>query len=149
MHTMKAIIFSIIMGMALMGAYAGEGDYEEAMKKNLVELDKATTAGEYQQLANSFERISQVAAGEWLPYYYISYCYLNYCFAEGAPTWAKPASSVPPMRRSRFCRAGSTRGGYRSTPWVAGWCIRKKHPPASGRPRPSTPKTPGFISSPE
>lgn len=86
MNTMKTIIFSIIMGMALMGTYAGEGDYEAAMKQNLVGLNKATTAADYQQLANSFERISQAAAGEWLPYYYISYCYLNYCFAEGAPT---------------------------------------------------------------
>jgi hypothetical protein len=59
--------------------------YEKAMKKSLTSLESAQTAEEYLEVANSFERIASIKAGEWLPLYYGSYAYLMQAMKEKDP----------------------------------------------------------------
>ncbi|MCD4723867.1 MAG: hypothetical protein K8R63_03430, partial [Bacteroidales bacterium] len=67
---MKKIILTSIIVLATMITFAGEKEYMQAMEKNLQELEAATTAADFQQIANNFERIGEAEKDKWLPYYY-------------------------------------------------------------------------------
>ena len=77
---MRKIILTSIIVLATMITFAGEKEYMQAMEKNLQELEAATTAADFQQIANNFERIGEAEKDKWLPYYYVCYSYMNYIF---------------------------------------------------------------------
>jgi len=56
--------------------------YHEAMSQSIEKLFKSTTITEYVEIANQFERISQIEKKEWLPLYYASYAYIMISFQE-------------------------------------------------------------------
>ena len=80
---MKKIIITTLILLITMAGFAGDKEYMKAMEKNVKELGQAQTAAQYQDLANSFERIAEAAPEEWLPLYYVAYSYLNIVFASG------------------------------------------------------------------
>ncbi|MXV14585.1 hypothetical protein [Hufsiella ginkgonis] len=72
---MKTLKFTFTLLMITMAAtvFAQGGKYETAMQKALASLDSAETSAGFIGTANQFERISAVAAKEWLPAYYAAY----------------------------------------------------------------------------
>jgi hypothetical protein len=66
---MKKLFISLLM-LAAIAANAQSDKYYVAMKNNLDLMDSAKTTGDFQNLANAFERIGDVEKTQWLPYYY-------------------------------------------------------------------------------
>lgn len=64
-----AIVF---VGLAV-GAYAQSERYTNAMKQQVTQLDSMRTPEQYQQIANTLERITNAEKQEWLPPYYAAY----------------------------------------------------------------------------
>ena len=81
---MKKIILTSIIVLATLFSFAGDKEYTKAMEKNLQELEKAKTAADYLQIANTFISIAE-EEGRWLPYYYVAYTFVNYAFSEEKP----------------------------------------------------------------
>jgi hypothetical protein len=80
---MKNIVFIIliIFGSASTSKlFAGNDQYLQAMKTAVTALDSAKNMQDFQQLANTFERIGGVETKEWLPDYYAAYCYTMVVF---------------------------------------------------------------------
>lgn len=62
--------------------YANEA-YHKAMTESISQLYQSSTITDYMDVANQFERISQIENTEWLPLYYASYAYIMISFQEG------------------------------------------------------------------
>src|SRR5215212_6185099 len=76
-------IFSIALCLVISGAvFAQSEKYQNAMKKNIAELETAMSKGAMPDLANSFERIAEAEKTQWLPYYYAAYCTVMNAFSE-------------------------------------------------------------------
>lgn len=56
--------------------------YHKAMTESIGQLFRSNTITDYTEVANRFERISQIEKGEWLPIYYSSYAYIMISFLE-------------------------------------------------------------------
>ena len=56
--------------------------YQKAMSQSIEKLFQAKTIPEYVEVANQFERISQIEKAEWLPLYYASFAYIMISFQE-------------------------------------------------------------------
>ena len=56
--------------------------YQKAMSQSIEKLFQAKTVPEYVEVANQFERISQIEKTEWLPLYYASFAYVMISFQE-------------------------------------------------------------------
>jgi len=56
--------------------------YQKAMSQSIEKLFQAKTIPEYVEVANQFERISQIEKAEWLPQYYASFAYIMISFQE-------------------------------------------------------------------
>ncbi len=69
-----AFIFSIFL------TQAQNADYLQAMKETAAKWEGIQGPEDMQALANTYERISQVASDEWLPRYYASYMYVIKAF---------------------------------------------------------------------
>lgn len=61
--------------------YANEA-YHKAMTESISQLYQSSTSTDYMDVANQFERISQIENTEWLPLYYASYAYIMISFQE-------------------------------------------------------------------
>lgn len=57
-------------------------DYPTVMNDNIGKMYRTTSADTLTSLAASFDRIAQIAPGEWLPYYYSAYCYVTITFTD-------------------------------------------------------------------
>src|ERR1700694_1185586 len=66
---MKSLILSTLV-LCSLAVFAQSDKYADAMKKNLEQMDAATTTQDFQTVANSFERIGDAEKTQWLPYYY-------------------------------------------------------------------------------
>src|ERR1700691_4698689 len=64
----KLMLVSFVL--ATVFANAQSDKYVAVMKKNLELMDSAKTTGDFQNVANSFERIGDAEKTQWLPYYY-------------------------------------------------------------------------------
>jgi len=60
--------------------------YQKAMSQSIEKLFQAKTVPEYVEVANQFERISQIEKAEWLPLYYASFAYIMISFQEAENT---------------------------------------------------------------
>ncbi len=74
---MKNAIFFLIAFLFAGFTTAQDTSYEEAMHSALEGLRAAESPEELQNAANSFGRIAQLAASEWLPHYYVAYAHTN------------------------------------------------------------------------
>jgi hypothetical protein len=74
---------TFILAMILLSGigYANEA-YQKAMSQSIEKLSQAKTIPEYLEVANQFERISQIEKAEWLPLYYQSFIYIIISFQE-------------------------------------------------------------------
>jgi hypothetical protein len=87
---MKTVFIHIAIFCSLV-AGAQSAKYNEAMQKQLAMLDSGRTGEQWQQLANTFERIAKAEKTEWHPYYYGAYALIMQAFSE------KDISKIDPM----------------------------------------------------
>lgn len=75
---------TILLSLVLMFniCFASEA-YHKAMTESIDQLYQSSTIANYVDIANQFERISQIEKTEWLPLYYASYAYIMISFQEG------------------------------------------------------------------
>lgn len=78
---MKKLIASLILVSLFSFGFANEA-YEKAMGLSIETLFQSKTISEYVEVANQFERISQIEKAEWLPLYYASFAYIMISFQE-------------------------------------------------------------------
>jgi tetratricopeptide (TPR) repeat protein len=78
---MKTLTFTIAF---LLGTFLGfsNDSYQKAMSQSIEKLFQTTTIPEYVEIANQFDRISQMEKTEWLPLYYASYANIMIGFKE-------------------------------------------------------------------
>ena len=72
--------------LALVFTTAQADGYKEAMQQALQSFAECQTVSDYNQAANTFQRIANAEAEEWLPLYYHAHCYILMGFRpnEGA-----------------------------------------------------------------
>ncbi len=73
---MKQFLFFLSLTVLISTASAQSERYEKAMLANISALDTTRSAGGYQDLANTFQRIADAEKTQWLPYYYAAYCHV-------------------------------------------------------------------------
>ena len=78
---MKKLIATLILVSLFSFGFANEA-YEKAMGLSIETLFQSKTIPEYVEVANQFERISQIEKAEWLPLYYASFAYIMISFQE-------------------------------------------------------------------
>lgn len=78
---MKTIYFTIALFLTVIAGFSNEA-YQKAMSQSIEKLFQAKTIPEYLEIANQFERISQIEKTEWLPLYYQSFAYIMISFQE-------------------------------------------------------------------
>ncbi|HEY3372897.1 MAG TPA: hypothetical protein VGK10_18755 [Prolixibacteraceae bacterium] len=78
---MKKLTFTLVLFSMCIIGFPNEA-YHQAMSQSIGKLFQATTIPEYMEVANQFERITQIEKAEWLPLYYASYAYIMVSFQE-------------------------------------------------------------------
>ena len=78
---MKKLIVTLVLVSLFSFGFANEA-YEKAMGLSIETLFQSKTISEYVEVANQFERISQIEKAEWLPLYYASFAYIMISFQE-------------------------------------------------------------------
>jgi len=78
---MKKLIVTLILVSLFSFGFSNE-NYEKAMGLSIETLFQAKTIAAYVEVANQFERISQIEKAEWLPLYYASFAYIMISFQE-------------------------------------------------------------------
>jgi len=78
---MKKLFVTLVFVSLFCNLIAGE-NYQKAITQSIKELFQAKTIPEYVEVANQFERISNIEKGEWLPLYYASFAYIMISFQE-------------------------------------------------------------------
>jgi len=78
---MKKLIITLVLVSLFSFGFANEA-YEKAMSLSIEKLFQVKTIPEYVDVANQFERISQIEKAEWLPLYYASFSYIMISFQE-------------------------------------------------------------------
>lgn len=79
---MKTTILIAAVFMASFQLQAQDGKFEKAMMDNIEKSKTASSAADYQDLANSFERIASAEKTEWTPWYYAAFYNLVLNFQE-------------------------------------------------------------------
>jgi len=72
----------ILATILLSGIGYANDAYQKAMSQSIEKLFQAKTISQYVEVANQFERISQIEKSEWLPMYYASFAYIMISFQE-------------------------------------------------------------------
>lgn len=72
MKTLLTLIFSL----AVLTTNAQGKNYQEAMASAIEKMESSETVSNFQQAANTFERISMTETDEWLPLYYAAYSFI-------------------------------------------------------------------------
>lgn len=70
---MKNALLLIIATLFVGFATAQNDQYHNAMSDAIIAMNQAKSVTEFQNAANTFDRIGQVATSEWLPPYYSAY----------------------------------------------------------------------------
>jgi|WetSurMetagenome_2_1015567.scaffolds.fasta_scaffold169100_2 hypothetical protein len=74
-------IFSLLFLMVSMVGFC-QNKYQEAMANAIQLMNSAANTEDFQNCANTFERISMNETKEWLPLYYAAHCYIIKSFQE-------------------------------------------------------------------
>lgn len=80
---MKIPVKLILLLIINISAFSQADLYLSAMKENISKMNHAKNTGDYQYVANTFERIANARPDQWLPSYYCSYCYVQMSFLTG------------------------------------------------------------------
>ncbi len=72
---MKTLI-TIFLSLVVLTANAQNKNYQEAMASAISQMESSETVSNFQQAANTFERISMTETDEWLPLYYAAYSFI-------------------------------------------------------------------------
>lgn len=75
-------LMTLLMTIILVGTFASESKYNEAMSNATTKLNQASTIDDFLETANTFERISQMEQNQWLPLYYSAQSYIIASFME-------------------------------------------------------------------
>ncbi len=78
---MKTLFFTLAFLLGTILSFSNDA-YQKAMSQSIEKLFQATTIHENIEIANQFDRISQLEKTEWLPLYYASYSYIMISFQE-------------------------------------------------------------------
>lgn len=78
---MKTLSISFVLILLSLAGFSNE-TYQKAMSQSIEKLFQAKTIPEHLEIANQFERISQIEKTEWLPLYYQSFAYIMISFQE-------------------------------------------------------------------
>ncbi|MCX6219736.1 MAG: hypothetical protein NTZ69_01960 [Bacteroidia bacterium] len=78
---MKKLIVTLVLVSLFSNLIANE-NYQKAINQSVKALFQSKTIPEYVEVANQFERISNIEKGEWLPLYYASFAYIMISFRE-------------------------------------------------------------------
>lgn len=78
---MKTITITIAL-LSSTFCLASDPAYDKAMSQSLEQLGEAKSLDDFQNTANSFSRISNVATSDWLSKYYQVHCYVLMSFME-------------------------------------------------------------------
>ncbi|MGB0176522.1 MAG: hypothetical protein ACPF9D_05110 [Owenweeksia sp.] len=76
------VIFTLIFSTGLL-AQADDAAYLKAMETNIQAMKDASTTEEFQGVANTFSRISEMNSEKWLPAYYTGFVYVIMSFQSG------------------------------------------------------------------
>lgn len=76
------VLLAVFILVLVRSGMASDGQYEQAMKKNIEAVYKAQTIEAYQQAINAFERIGMAEKNRWEPHYYAAFAYLMMSFRE-------------------------------------------------------------------
>lgn len=79
MRNILTFVSALIISVSTL---AGNHAYEEAMESALNQLSTSQNVVDFQNTANSFNRIANIATDEWLPDYYQAQCYILMSFIE-------------------------------------------------------------------
>lgn len=74
------LLFILIPAVTL-----AQSKYEDAMRKNLTQMDSAKSLADFQPVSNSFERIANAEKDKWLPYYYAAFASATYSYSVNDP----------------------------------------------------------------
>lgn len=85
-----ALLLSLISYSSLAQTGTGEA-YENNMKATIALYDSVKSMSDYQNIANTFERIASVEKEAWLPSYYAGLTYVYMSFARGLEKDARDA----------------------------------------------------------
>ena len=69
-------IMTILLSLVVFIANAQGKNYREAMASAISKMESSETVSNFQQAANTFERISMTETNEWLPLYYAAYSFI-------------------------------------------------------------------------
>lgn len=106
--------FLIVAGFLYPFVMNGTKDaYLQKMQQTIGQMNQSTTIEQYQQVANTFERISAAEADQWQPMYYTAYCYVMMSFQvndgsrrdeilDQAQVWIDKAFKVAPDESELF-----------------------------------------------
>ena len=70
---MKNALLIIIATLFVVFSYAQNDPYQNAMSNALTKMEQSKSITDFQNVANAFNRIAQVATADWLPQYYVAY----------------------------------------------------------------------------
>ncbi|HPE55128.1 MAG TPA: hypothetical protein PK904_01935 [Bacteroidales bacterium] len=80
---MKNLIFLVLLAFTVnIGTAQDESSYMMIMVKHKKSFKMARTEQDFQNLANSFERIANAETDQWHPLYYAAMCYINMSFVN-------------------------------------------------------------------
>lgn len=80
---MKNLMFFLVFAFIInVGTAQDESSYMMIMVKHKKSFKMARTEQDFQNLANSFERIANAETDQWHPLYYSALCYINMSFVN-------------------------------------------------------------------
>lgn len=77
------LLFTILISLS---GISGTPAFNKAMQNALTQFGNSKSVADFQNTANSFQRISNTANEEWLPEYYQAQCYILMSFMDKDPT---------------------------------------------------------------
>ncbi len=78
---MKTLSITLVLLLLSFAGFSND-NYQNAMSQAIEKMYQARTIPEYIEVANQFERVSNIEKVEWLPLYYASYVYIMMSFQE-------------------------------------------------------------------
>ena len=81
----KSMVSFIVCMISIQAGFSQSEKYIKAMEEKVALLNSAATMENWQELANSFERIGEVEKNQWLPFYYaaLSRVMMGYMMGNG------------------------------------------------------------------
>jgi len=101
---MKTLVTLALTLILFSTAFANDGRYVEAMKKNIQSLYQAATIADLQNSVNALQRIASAEKTKWEPYYYIT---LGYIFMSTRENDAAKKDSFLDLAKEALAKASA------------------------------------------